>query len=99
MLPHAVSPRAEHTLLLRLLRSYEVMSPHRIALTFKQAEVGQLKISQGLETLLAPALLPRGFPNMQLLQGIKDVSGSQLVACDCTLVRSTAPRRCQPVCM
>lgn len=52
------------------------MSPHRIALTFRQAEVGQVKISEGLEALLAPAVLPRGFPNMQLLQGIKDVSSA-----------------------
>jgi hypothetical protein len=49
------------------------MSPHRIALTFRQAEVGQLKISAGLEALLAPAMLPRGFPNMQLLQALKEV--------------------------
>jgi hypothetical protein len=55
-------------------RSYEVMSPHRIALTFRQAEVGQLKISPGLEALLAPAMMPRGFANFQLLQALKEVS-------------------------
>lgn len=53
--------------------SYDVASPRRIRLIFNQAEVGQLRISPGLETLLAPALLPRGALNQQLLLALKEV--------------------------
>lgn len=59
------------------LCSYDVRSGRRIALTFEQAEVGQVKISPLLETLLAPALLPRGYVNQQLLLAIKEVSSLQ----------------------
>lgn len=38
--------------------------------------MGQLRISPGLETLLAPALLPRGTLNQQLLLALKEVGGA-----------------------
>lgn len=50
-------------------------SPHRIALTFEEAEVSSVRISPALEALLAPAILPRGFWNQQLLLAIKEVTG------------------------
>jgi hypothetical protein len=53
--------------------SYDVASPRRIRLIFNTAEVGQLRINSGLETLIAPALLPRGSLNQQLLLALKEV--------------------------
>ena len=37
-------------------------------------QVGRLRISPGLEALLAPALLPRGSLNQQLLLALREVS-------------------------
>lgn len=54
--------------------SYDVASPRRIRLIFNQAEVGQVHINSGLETLIAPALLPRGGLNQQILLALKEVS-------------------------
>lgn len=54
--------------------SYEVRSGRRIALTFEQANVSGVRISPGLEALLAPAVLPRGYLQQQLLLAIKEVS-------------------------
>lgn len=54
--------------------SYEVRSPRRIALTFLEAEVGRVQASPLLETLLAPALLPRGWWNQRALLGLKEFS-------------------------
>eukprot|EP00775_Hariotina_reticulata_P013356 gene13356-13484_t len=51
---------------------YDVRSGHRIAFTFEEAELGQVRISPSLEALLAPALLPRGSLNQQLLLAIKE---------------------------
>jgi len=51
--------------------SYEVRSGHRIALTFDAAQVGDVKISEGLEAVIAPALLPRTPLQGLLLQSIK----------------------------
>jgi hypothetical protein len=50
-----------------------VRSPKRIALTFLEAQFGQLSISPLAEALLAPAVLPRGDLSMRLLQGVQDV--------------------------
>ncbi|GAX72861.1 hypothetical protein CEUSTIGMA_g316.t1 [Chlamydomonas eustigma] len=51
---------------------YEVRSPHRISLVFDEARVGSLRISEGLEALIAPAMLPRGSLQHRLLLGIKE---------------------------
>jgi hypothetical protein len=56
--------------------SYDVASPRRIRLIFNQAEVGQLRINPTVEMLLAPALLPRGTLNQQLLLALREVSGA-----------------------
>lgn len=53
--------------------SYEVVSPRRISLTFQEAAVGQVALSPAAEAALAPALLPRGYWNMRLLQAIQEV--------------------------
>ncbi len=55
------------------LRRYEVRSGHRLRLNFESAEVGQLRISEGLEALLAPAMLPRTSIQHQLLLALKQV--------------------------
>jgi hypothetical protein len=50
-----------------------VRSPRRIGLTFDAAEVGQLRINEFAEALVAPALLPRGSLNHRLLLALKEV--------------------------
>lgn len=52
---------------------YEVRSDRRIALTFVAAEVSDVQIGRRVESLLAPALLPRTWLTQQLLVGIKEV--------------------------
>lgn len=54
--------------------SYEVRSGRRIALVFEEAQLGKVRISPGLEALLAPALLPRGYINQQLLLAIRELN-------------------------
>ncbi len=68
---------------------YEVRSPHRIALVFEEAQVGGIRISEGLEALLAPAMLPRGSLQHQLLLAIKEVGGPG----GCVTWWSCAPQR------
>ncbi|KAG1680761.1 hypothetical protein FOA52_008094 [Chlamydomonas sp. UWO 241] len=51
---------------------YDVRSPHRIGLWFEEAQVGGVRISDGLEGLIAPAMLPRTSVQHQLLLAIKD---------------------------
>jgi hypothetical protein len=59
-----------------------VRSGHRIGITFDGAEVGQLRISEGLEALLAPAVLPRGSLQHKLLLALKEVrTGRWVRAC------------------
>lgn len=55
------------------VRRYTVRSGKRIALTFEEARVGGIRISDTLESLLAPALLPRGSLQHAVLLAIKQV--------------------------
>lgn len=50
---------------------------------FNEAQVGQLRISEGLQALLAPAVLPRGNINQQLLLALKEVRRGKGVECAC----------------
>ena len=52
---------------------YSVRSPSRIALTFREAGLGNIRISPQIEALLAPAALPRGWLNHRLLLAIREV--------------------------
>ncbi|KXZ55274.1 hypothetical protein GPECTOR_3g410 [Gonium pectorale] len=51
---------------------YDVRSGKRIALVFEDARLGELRISEAAETLLAPALLPRGSLQHMLLLAIRE---------------------------
>ena len=53
---------------------YDIRSARRIALTFEEAGFGNVRITPILEALIAPALLPRGFINHQLLLALKEVA-------------------------
>ena len=53
---------------------YEVRSGRRIALTFEEAGISNIRISKELEQFLAPALLPRTWIMHRLLLAIKEVS-------------------------
>ncbi|MEW5304314.1 MAG: hypothetical protein WDW36_006932 [Sanguina aurantia] len=52
---------------------YEVRSPLRIALSFVEARIGGIRIGEGFEALIAPALLPRTSQMHQLLLAIKEL--------------------------
>lgn len=51
---------------------YEVRSGHRIALTFEEAGVDNVKLAPLAQALLAPALLPRGYAMMRALMAVQD---------------------------
>lgn len=52
---------------------FSVASPRSIVLQFEEARVGEVEISAELETLIAPALLPRTFINLQILQFLRSL--------------------------
>ena len=56
---------------LTVFASYTVEGSRRIALSFEEAQVSELKLSELGKTLAAPAILPRGMANMRLLQFIQ----------------------------
>jgi len=58
---------------LRVQASYEDVGRRRLALTFQEAQVSEVSISPLTEALLAPALLPRGSLNHQVLLFIKEL--------------------------
>lgn len=53
---------------------YESRSPRRIALRFEEAGVSDVHITSLAETLIAPALLPRGWLQQRILLALKEVS-------------------------
>ena len=70
---------------------YDVRSSRRIGLTFQAAGVSEIVISPLLETLLAPALLPRTFLNQQILLFLKEVGPAE------TCLRTPAVFKCVPL--
>lgn len=61
---------------IKVKATYEVRSPQRIQLIFQEAGIGDLRISGGLEGLLAPALLPRTWLQQRLLLALREVPSS-----------------------
>jgi hypothetical protein len=59
---------------LRVRARYERAGTKTIRLAFTEAGVDTVVVSDGLETLLAPALLPRTAPQMLLLQALRDLN-------------------------
>ncbi|EFJ45050.1 hypothetical protein VOLCADRAFT_121241, partial [Volvox carteri f. nagariensis] len=51
---------------------YDVRSGKRIALVFENARLGELKISEAAEALIAPALLPRGSLQHMILLALNE---------------------------
>lgn len=58
---------------LRVQASFKKVDKRRIALTFQEAQVSEISISPLAETILAPAILPRGSINHQILMFIKEL--------------------------
>lgn len=54
--------------------NYEASSPRRIALRFQEAGFSDVHITPLTEAFIAPALLPRGWIQQQILLAIKEVS-------------------------
>lgn len=68
--------------------SYEVRTARSIALTFREAALEEVRPAEGLQNLLAPALLPRGWWNLQLLMAIEAVSDARRACAACLLCRA-----------
>lgn len=54
--------------------NFEASSPRRIALRFQEAGFSDVHITPLTEAFIAPALLPRGWIQQQILLAIKEVS-------------------------
>ena len=52
---------------------YEASSPRRISLRFQEAGFSDVRITSLTEALIAPAILPRGWIQQQILLAIKEV--------------------------
>ncbi|KAG0561215.1 hypothetical protein KC19_9G046100 [Ceratodon purpureus] len=52
---------------------FSVASPRSIVLQFEEARVGEVEISAELETFITPAILPRTFINLQILQFLRSL--------------------------
>ncbi|XP_024520475.1 probable plastid-lipid-associated protein 10, chloroplastic [Selaginella moellendorffii] len=52
---------------------FSVVSARTIQLEFKEARLGEVLISEEVQALLAPAVLPRTFLNLQILQAINSL--------------------------
>lgn len=61
-------------LTLRVAASYEVKGPRTLALAFNSARVGELRISDLLQGLLAPAVLPRTPLQHELLMRLQEAA-------------------------
>lgn len=56
---------------LTVTAKFYVSSPRNVVLQFEEAAVGNLMMSEELQALLAPAVLPRTFLNLEILQFIR----------------------------
>ena len=59
---------------LRVRARYAVAGSRSIRLAFESASLGDVRINETLETLVAPALLPRTPPQMWLLQALRELN-------------------------
>lgn len=66
-----VSPGSGVTFTVNAL--YQPCGPRTVKLVFKSAQVGDVRITDGLEGFLAPSLLPRGTLQQQLLLAAREV--------------------------
>ena len=60
-------------LVITVKAQYEPQSARSILLWFEEAKVDEIKISEGLESIIAPALLPRGPIQQALLMFLKEL--------------------------
>ena len=72
VLTRTASHPAARRLTLRVGARYTRESSRTLRLYFEEARIGGLRISELTESLLAPALLPRNFLQMRLLQWLRD---------------------------
>ena len=59
----------------RVRAEWSVRSPRRIRLAFREAALGDVRITPQLEAALAPAALPRTWLTHRLLLAVKEVRG------------------------
>lgn len=74
--------------------NYEASSPRRIALRFQEAGFSDVHITPLTEAFIAPALLPRGWIQQQILLAIKEVShllaNVYLVSLSCNVLQPSS---------
>jgi hypothetical protein len=58
---------------LKVEAEYDLRAPRTLSLVFREARVMEVRVSDAIETLLAPALLPRGGFNHQLLLWLREL--------------------------
>lgn len=58
---------------LKVEAEYDLRAPRTLSLVFREARVMEVRIGDAIETLLAPALLPRGGFNHQLLLWLREL--------------------------
>jgi hypothetical protein len=71
---YASAPPFMSDVALRVRAKYAVAGTRSIRLAFQEASLGDVKISETLETLIAPAVLPRIAPQMWLLQALRELN-------------------------
>jgi len=81
-------------LTLRVAASYEVKGPRTLALAFEWARVGELRISDLLQGLLAPAVLPRTPLQHELLMRLQEAALEVRACLRVGPVGSVKPRSC-----
>lgn len=52
---------------------YQVVNSQRVFLNFEKLQLGEVKISPELESIIAPAMLPRSGFNHQILLALQEV--------------------------
>ena len=73
---------------------YEASSPRRIALRFQEAGFSDVHITPLTEAFVAPALLPRGWIQQQILLAIKEVGRLHLTLHFVHLTHNQVLQRC-----
>lgn len=76
---------------LTVTAGFELSSPRSISLRFEEAEIGDVRISSELESLLAPAVLPRSTFSMEILQSLRALKLTVPLRTPSSLTASSTP--------
>ena len=74
--PFLLAPATQGTdggVALKVDADYTRVGARTLSLVFQEAKVSEVRVSDAVETLIAPALLPRGSLNHQVLLAIREL--------------------------